>query len=147
TTGTKNRERGRWCARISRYGNVENARRCTTYDRYHVLNLATRKPTVEFRAFSGSLNTDKIVGYVRLCVGMVERALKASRATNWTAKPVAPTSPIRRSGEGQTALTRLFYQLGWIKGRQKHTHGDLNPDGAPTLRNSKRTLMKLARKY
>jgi hypothetical protein len=31
--------------------------------------LRQRKPTVEFRAFSASLNEQKIVAYVRLCVG------------------------------------------------------------------------------
>jgi len=147
STGTKNRERGRWCAGLSRYGNVQRAVQTAGIQRYHVLNLASRKPTVEFRAFSGSLNPQKIVGYVRLCVGLVERALTAKRQTNWTPKPVAATSPIHRKGEGQTALTRLFYQLGWIKGRQPHTHGDLTGEGLPPIRASKKVLMQLARKY
>ncbi len=151
STGTKKRERGirgrQWCNGLQRYGSPAAAVRASRSYRYHVANLATHKPTVEFRAFSGSLNEHKIVAYVRLCLGLAERAIKAKRTTNWTAKPVAPTSPIRRSGEGQTALTRLFYQLGWIKGRQDHTHGDLTGEALPTMTASKRTLMKLARKY
>ena len=148
STGTKSRENGRWCRGLNRYGNATTAAQTAAHHRYHVLNLATgNKPTVEFRAFAGSLNVEKITGYVRMCVGMVERALTAKRTTNWTAKPVVATSPIHRSGEGQTALTRLFYQLGWTRGRAKHCYGDLNAPGVPSLRNVKRTLMSLARKY
>jgi hypothetical protein len=147
STGTKNRERGRWCAGLNRHGAPGVAINRSRVNRYHVANFGTVKPTVEFRAFSASLNVEKIVGYVRLCVGMVERALKAKRSTNWTAPAVSPTSPIARNGEGQTALTRLYYQLGWTKGRQPHTFGDLSGDAIPTIRNSKKTLMKLAKKY
>lgn len=146
-TGTKNRERGRWCAGLQRYGSPQQALRTAGYNRYHVLNPATRKPTVEFRAFAGSLNEEKIVAYVRMCVGLAERALTAKRTTAWAAKPVKDTSPIHRSGDGQTALTRLFYQLGWTKGRQAHTHGDLSAPDLPPMAKSKRALMKLARKY
>jgi hypothetical protein len=146
-TGTKNRERGRWCRGLSHYGSADHAIRSASLNRYHVLNPATRKPTVEFRAFAGSLNEQKIVAYVRMCVGLAERALTAKRTTKWTAKPVAPTSPIHRSGEGQTALTRLFYQLGWTKGRQPHTHGDLSAADLPSLARTKKTLMQMARKY
>lgn len=148
TTGTKNRERGRWCNGVNAYGDVSHALQCTRHERYHVLNLATgTKPTVEFRAFSATLHPVKLVSYVRLCLGVVERALLAKRTTDWTAKAVKETSPIHRSGDGQTALTRLFYQLGWIKGRQKHTHGDLNGERLPTIKQSKRELMRLARQY
>lgn len=147
TTGTKKRERGRWCNGLQRHGNASNALRASRSYRYHVANFSTRLPTVEFRAFSGSLNVAKIVGYVRLCVALVERALKAARATNWTAQPVKPTSPIARKGEGQTALTRLYYQLGWTKGRQPHTFGDLTGEGLPAIADTKKELMKLARKY
>lgn len=147
STGTKNRERGRWCAGFRRYGSTGQAIRCASQSRYHVCNLISGKPTVEFRAFSGSLNEQKIVGYIRMCVGLVERALTTKRATNFTPPPVAPTSPIHRSGEGQTALTRLFYQLGWTKGRQSHVHGHLAADDLPTIKRTKQTLMDLARKY
>lgn len=147
STGTKNRERGRWCAGLNRYGTVQSAMANGRMSRYHVANFATTKPTVEFRAFSASLNPQKIVGYVRMCVGLVERAVNAKRITNWTAKPVSPTSPIARKGEGQTALTRLFYQLGWIKGRQPHTFGDLSGEGLPEFKRTKRELMRMARKY
>jgi hypothetical protein len=146
-TGTKNRERGRWCGGLNRYGNVANAIP-NLHNRYHVLNTATgSKPTVEFRAFGATLNAAKLVSYVRLCVGIVERALRAKKTTNWTAKTPSETSPIHRNGDGQTALNRLYYQLGWTKGRQDHVHGDLSDTGLPTMRRVKKELMRLAAKY
>lgn len=151
STGTKSRERGHFCGSVQRHGNVDVAADRAGNYRYHLLNLTNlrrgRFGAVEFRAFAGTLNPEKIIGYVRLCVGIVERAQKAKRATLWTAPAVKASSPIHRSGEGQTALTRLFYQLGWTKGRQKHTHGDVSGEGLPTIHRSKRVLMGLARKY
>jgi hypothetical protein len=146
-TGTHNRERTGWCNRLSRYGSADQAIATASRQRYHVCNLASHHPTVEFRAFGASLNVHKIVGYVRMCVGIVERAMSVKRTTNWIAKPVAATSPIHRGGEGQTALTRLFYQLGWTKGRNAHTYGDLSGQDLPEIKQSKRELMRLARKY
>ena len=64
--------------------------------------------------------------YVRMCVALVERAIRAKKTTNWTAKTPKESSPIHRSGEGQTAVTRLFYQLGWTKGRHARGFGERN---------------------
>lgn len=148
STGTKSRETGRWCNGVNRYGSAERAVQNAAFSRYHVLNLSTGgKPTVEFRAFAATLNADKITGHVLMCVGLVERALKAKKATDWTAKQPKESSPIHRNGEGQTALTRLFYQLGWTKGRQPHAHGDLTSEGTPDLPRVKKELMRLAKKY
>lgn len=147
STGTKARETGRWCNGIKRYGNAEQAWTSSHANRYHVLNTATTKPTVEFRAFAATLNPTKLTAHVMTCVGIVERALKAKKSTNWNAKPTAETSPIHRGGEGQTEITRLFYQLGWIKGRTQHTHGNLLSDGTPTLKDVKKEMMRLAKKY
>jgi ribosomal protein L21E len=147
STGTKKREQSRWCNGLRRHGNAQTAVRASQSNRYHVANFGTTKPTVEFRAFSGTLNAAKLVGYIRLCVGLVERALNAKRTTDWTAKSPVESSPIHKNGEGQTALNRLFYQLGWTKGRQPHTHGDLSGDGLPTIVRTKRELMRLAEKY
>jgi hypothetical protein len=44
-------------------------------------------------------------------------------------------------------VTRLFYQLGWTKGRQPHVHGNLQGDGIPALATVKKEIMRLARKY
>lgn len=139
STGTKSRERGGWCRSIQSHGQLQAAADASGRNRYHLLNLTNLlgrghgTPTVEFRAFAGSLNPQKIIGYVRMCLGLVERAHRAKRITNWAAKSPVESSPIARSGEGQTALTRLFYQLGWIKGRQAHTHGELAGEGLPLV--------------
>lgn len=151
STGTKHREQGRWCSGIQRYGEARAAVTASRAHRYHILNLnnlATgRRRTVEFRAFAGTLNEVKLIGYVRLCLGLVERALCAKRVTSFVAKSPVATSPIHRKGEGQTELTRLFYQLGWIKGRQPYTFGQVSCEGAPSLKTMKRELMRLAKKY
>jgi hypothetical protein len=147
STGTKSRENGRWCHGVQRYGQFDVAAQRSTCDRYHVLNLGSGKPTVEFRPFAATLNTIKILGYVRMCVGLVEKAITTKRVTKWTAKVPVTTSPIHRSGEGQTALTRLFYALGWTKGREAHVYGNVVADNCPDMIANKKELMRLARKY
>jgi hypothetical protein len=146
-TGTRTRENGRWCESIQRHGSLENAMARRRDTRYKVLNTITDKPTVEFRAFGATLNADKIVGHVLTCVALVEKTLRMGRTAKFTAKPVKDSSPIARKGEGQTALCRLFYGIGWIKGRESHVHGNLFVEGGPTLKSVKRELMRLARKY
>jgi Putative amidoligase enzyme len=147
STGTKSRERGRWCGGLNRHGNAVAAVCASQCNRYHVCNFGTRLPTVEFRPFASTLNGVKIAGYVRLCLAIVERALTVKRLTDWTAKTPIESSPIHRGGEGETALTRLFYQIGWTKGRQPHTHGDLSGTGIPSIKRTKKEFVRLARKY
>jgi len=149
STGTKSRERGRWTQSIAQRGSISGARNAGRYMALNLTNLVegSNKPTVEFRVFAGTLNSTKIAGYVQACLGLVQRALEAKRMTNWTAKAPTATSPIHRSGEGQTALTRLFYQLGWTKGRTARTYGIITAPDAPSLKTIKRTMMKMARKY
>jgi hypothetical protein len=65
----------------------------------------------------------------------------------WVAKNPVETSPIHRAGDGQTALTRLFYALGWTKGREDHTFGDIQTEELPTIDETKKQLMRLAKKY
>lgn len=158
TTGTKNRQSGPWCQSVR--GNRANqiafrdgltGTNAWGVARYHVLNITNlisgRRPTVEFRAFSGTLNAAKAIAYVRMCVAIVEKSMTAKRRERWTPKPTSPTSPMARKGEGQTQLTRLFYAIGWTKGRQNHTFGAIEADGLPTIKESKRELVRLAKKY
>jgi Putative amidoligase enzyme. len=118
-TGTHSREEGHYCQGIQEDHNFVTAFRATHIarpglcsNRYHVLNLANLlsygKPTVEFRVFAGTTNALKAIGCVRLCLGIVEKALSMKKLPKWVAKTPVETSPIHRSGEGQTALTRLF---------------------------------------
>lgn len=159
-TGTKNRERGAYSASIQRAFTGTQFRQtpngleivgAAADERYRLLNLTNlarrTKPTVEFRAFAGTLNFSKIVAYVRICVGLVERAAKMTRKGKWTAKRPVESSPIARDGEGETEVVRLSYQLGWTKGRQSHTFGDLSGPGLPTMRASKKQLVKMAKQY
>jgi hypothetical protein len=155
-TGTHSREQGSYCQSVQEDERYQRAfRDCLATSsylaRYHVLNLTNLlgygKPTVEFRVFAGTTNAVKAIGYVRLCLGLVEKALSMKKLPKWVAKTPVETSPIHRSGAGQTALTRLFYGLGWTKGREEHTFGDVQAEELPGLEEVKKELMRLARKY
>jgi hypothetical protein len=144
STGTKNRERGTYCRSIKNTHRHDAGRR----SRYHLLNLTNilsgTKPTVEFRAFSGTLNISKILGYVRMCVGLVERALEMKKLPKWDAE--APQRKRARVG-GKGGVTRMCYYLGWTKGRTEKVYGNLFAEGAPALEASKYELLRLAEKY
>ena len=125
-TGQAERKDGRWCKSLARQGNLRAALSQTAGSRYNVLNLQTGgKPTVEFRAFSATLDPLKAIGHILTCLGLCEKALSKPRKTKFTAKTPKETSPIHRGGAGQTALCRMFYFLGWTKGRESRTWGDL----------------------
>ncbi len=57
--------------------------RANRVGRYHSLNLtnlrSSRLPTVEFRAFAGTTNVTKILGYLQVCLGLVENAKEMKR--------------------------------------------------------------------
>jgi hypothetical protein len=143
STGTKARERGTYCR------SVQNSRQHITGElgsvsRYHVLNVSTGHPTVEFRAFAGTINFVKILTYVRMSLAIVEKSLEMKKLPQWTAKPVVETSPIARGGEGLTALNRLFYWMGWTKGRTDKVYGNI---GDTSIKTGKNQLIRLAKKY
>jgi hypothetical protein len=156
-TGTKNRERGAgsrrgtcWCKSIRRFGSAAAARRDyngPASDRYHLLNLTSDKPTVEFRAFSGSLNGVKISGFIRLCVALAQKAVEAKRSM-----PFAP-SPTRNrrftGGEGHAETVRLVYAIGWRKNgaSTRGVFGAIEGDGVPTIADSIKVLRKMAKQY
>lgn len=151
-TGTKNRERGVgsrrgtcWCKSVKRFGSAAAAR--SSYsgpaaDRYHVVNLTTEHPTVEFRPFSGSLNKTKICGFVRLCVALAEKALKAKKACRFNSRSACWRAS---RGEGQAEVTRLFYDLKWWN--TEGIVGSIEGEGVPTLAESKKVLRKMAKQY
>ena len=151
STGTKTREQNHYCQSIQRHGNAAAASQTSSRDRYHILNLtnlaAGRKQTVEFRAFAGTTNAVKIIGYIRLCLALCEKAINGKKAPRFIAKPTVETSPVHRSGEGQTHLARLFYALGWTKGQSKYVFGNVTADGAPDMDACKSELVRLAKKY
>jgi hypothetical protein len=114
-TGTKARERGIYCGGVRKYGNHKNAKTNIDRDRYHALNLTNlasgRRETVEFRVFSGSLNPVKIVGWVQVCLGLVQRALTAKRCPTWSPKPL--TGGWKKDGPGASETERLMGYLAW----------------------------------
>lgn len=146
-TGRKDRENGRWCRSLARNGNVSQAIAQTHNSRYNVLNLQTGgKPTVEFRAFGATLDPLKVVGHVLTCLGLCEKALTKQRKTPFKAKTPKESSPIHRGGKGQTAVCRLFYFLGWTKGREDRVWGNLFPEQIG-IKSVKKTLMLAAKTF
>jgi hypothetical protein len=140
STGTHSRERGHYCNSVRNHFRGLDARRgqfgCAASSRYHVLNLTNLisggKPTVEFRAFAGTLSLLKITAAVRMALGLVERALTDRRTAKWEGKRPDGKSPmLRKTGNGYTQLTRLLYHLGWVKGRTSHVYGNVGGAGLP----------------
>lgn len=95
-------------------GDSSNWRDCaaTHYDssRYHLLNLhaafSTERPahTIEFRAFNGTLNTDKILAYIQLCLAISAQALNS--------KAASPTRPV--TDNPKYAFRCWLLKLGFI---------------------------------
>jgi hypothetical protein len=150
-TGTKNRERCTYCGGVRRYGGDKPAKDQIESRRYHALNLTNlangRKHTVEFRVFSGSLKPIKVVGWIQVCLGLVERALAAKRKPSWSPKP--PSGGWKKAGPGQSEAERLMGYLAWGAGysrihggRQYGWLGDVIPQDA-----IKAEFRRLAKKY
>lgn len=117
-TGTKSRERGRYCGGVRKYGNQKDAKPNLDRDRYHALNLTNLahgvKDTVEFRVFSGSLNPVKVLGWIQVCLGLVQRALIAKRMPKWNPSPLS--GGWKKAGPGQSEAERLMGYLAWGAG-------------------------------
>lgn len=159
STGTRRREQTTYTKKIKPYGDKDSAKRRCEADRYHLLNLthlARGKHRIEFRAFAGTLNKTKVIGYLMMCLGLVELALSSKRCSDWDyTKREGTKSCWDRpgAGQGETELNRMFYRLGWTKGWYKgalrnKVFGQLNGEqAAPDLKAIKTKLLQLARKY
>lgn len=159
STGTRRREQTIYTKRIKQYGDKDRAKQRCEADRYHLLNLthlARGRNRIEFRAFAGSLNKTKVLGYLMMCLGLVELALNTTRCADWDyEKKIGTKSCWDRpgAGEGETELNRLFYRLGWTKGWYKgelrnKVFGEIAGDGAkPDWKAIKTKLLELAKKY
>jgi hypothetical protein len=158
STGTKNREQGRYCKPIKEaFRNasfrstqaLRNANR-NVADRFHSLNLSNiftgRVPTVEFRLFSGTLNPIKVAAYVQMVVGVVQVALSMARPARWDGKP-AGREYGTNAGPGERELNRLFRRLGWKDARFYGRAGIMQGEGIPSLGSCMKTLNAMARKY
>ena len=122
----------------------------------NITHFASGKNRVEFLAFAGTLNRTKVLGYLMLCLGLVELALSTTRCADWDyAKREGTRSCWDRpgAGEGETELNRLFYRLGWTKGWYKgalrdKVFGQIAGEGTtPDWKAIKTKLLELARKY
>src|SRR5262249_45750754 len=103
-TGTRSREQGSFCRSVQQDDRYQTVFRFAhaalpqrINNRYHVLNLTNLlhhgKPTVEFRVFAGTTNAVKALGYIRLCLALVEKALALKKLPKWVAKTPVATSP------------------------------------------------------
>jgi len=117
-TGSRSRERGTYCGGLRKYGTEKDAKPNLDRNRYHALNLTNlargTKDTVEFRVFSGSLSAVKVVGWIQVCLGLVERALQGKRMPTWSPKPLS--GGWKKAGEGQSEVERLMGYLAWGAG-------------------------------
>lgn len=159
STGTRRREQTVYTKQIKQYGDKDRAKQRCESDRYHLLNLthlARGKNRIEFRAFAGSLNKTKVLGYLMMCLGLVELALNTKRCADWDyAKAEGTKSCWDRPGAGcgETELNRLYYRLGWTKGWYKgalrdKVFGQIASDAAtPDWKGIKTKLIEMARKY
>jgi hypothetical protein len=151
-TGTRARERGIYCkkikanyASIAKDGNWRSNHHAS--DRFHLLNLTnltTRKQTVEFRPFAGSLNIFKVLCAVQVCIGCVQKACWLNTKINY-ARPASPT--------GTAALKVMFRKLFWVIGSKTRGHvkegsqvpfGILDPE---THADCVREALRMAAKY
>jgi hypothetical protein len=65
--------------------NKDAAKNRCEADRYHLLNLthlAAGKNRIEFRAFAGTLNKTKVVGYLMMVLGLAELAMNTKRCAD-----------------------------------------------------------------
>jgi hypothetical protein len=124
-------------------------------DRYHILNLANlatnSKPTVEFRAFAGTLNFSKIVGHISTCIALVEQVAKDRshrQLGNRSAKlPRSPPTP-RSAGKSPSPAS----SINWVGSKAAPNSSlaifsAMPPRACPPSNRFKSTLMSLARKY
>jgi hypothetical protein len=159
STGTRRREQTTFSKRIKQYGNKDAAKMRCERDRYHLLNLthlARGANRIEFRAFAGTLNKTKVVGYLMMVLGLAELAMNSTRCADWDyAKKDGTKSCWDRpdAGHGETEINRLFYRLGWTKGWYKGELKDkkfglvADETTTPDFKEIKKKLMEMGRKY
>ena len=89
----------------------------------------------------------KVIGWIQVCLGLVERALAGRRAPAWSPKPLR--GGWQKAGEGQSEVERLMGYLAWgngyarlHNGRQYGWISDTIPQDA-----IKTEFRRLAKKY
>lgn len=123
-------------------------------ERYFGLNLVNlirgRRPAVEFRFFSGSLNPIKIAAWTQMCLGLVQLALSAQRSAPWDSKPASNWYGKDKT-QSEREVQRLMQKLGWVYKRDNNTFGTLGilaeGGNAPKRMTMVREMRRLARQY
>jgi hypothetical protein len=144
STGTRSREQGHYCQPISgdhQYDRLLAGAQVRCFDRYRTLNLTnlrneTGKRTVEFRVFSGTTSATKMIAFIRLALGLVEKAMGADLEGDAD----HPTA------NGREATEWLLGELGWGDG-QAAPLGSLGAEGAPSIPVCADEVRRLAAKY
>jgi len=156
-TGTKRRERGCWCADIGQVlgsvdrGNIDAVRQqVNRAGRYYLLNLQNwaygRRPTAEFRVFSGTLNPTKALAYVQMAIASVARAINGKGMVPFTAKPAHEQKAYRAAGgPGAAAMAWWLDCFGWTS--DERAKWVIEGDGLPTASKMAGELKRLAAKY
>lgn len=107
----------------------------------------SHKRTVEFRTFSGSTKGQKIAAWVQLCLALCERAWEAKKYVSWKT-PQLRHVDLRNPSN---LLLRLFYALGWTKGKKNVRESELVVLGLLTdlddLRRYKKILRRLVKRF
>jgi hypothetical protein len=158
STGTRRRERTIFTKKIKQYGDKDAAKQRCEADRYHLLNLthlARGANRIEFRAFAGTLNKTKVIGYLMLCLGLVELALNTKRCADWNYEKAAGAKSCwdrPGAGEGETELNRLCTspssnRAGRRGELRNKAFGELAGETAPDWKRIKTKLLDLAKKY
>ena len=98
--------------------------------------------------FSGSLQAVKVLGWIQVCLGLVERALVGKRMATWSPKPLR--GGWKKNGDGQSEAERLMGYLAWGAGYAR-LHGGLQYGWISTDVFSQETVKaefrRLAKKY
>jgi len=148
TTGTHTREQNHYCGSIkSPYfalKDITTIEEIATihHNRYQSLNLMNlvhgELNTVEFRAFAGTLNVIKILGYIQLCIGLVEKAAA------FKCDPCYKSATKCRATEPTTGVGSVAKLLRILKWSNKGGFGVIASD---TVDEIKVEFARLAKKY
>lgn len=118
--------------------------------KFMLLNLSklTRGtgPTIEFRAFAGTLNATKLTAHITTCLGIAERALSGAAVRFEGHQPMSKKKyRVEDGGEGCYEVERMMANLGWTTA--KRAYGIIEGDGIPSMQARITELRRLAKKY
>ena len=131
---------------------------CQRYQSLNINNLlGGNRQTVEFRCFAGTTSAAKIIGYVQMCLALVQMAENAKKAPRVEFKAQANSNPDTNAGFGgmkvrdinnkpaEFNINRFFYYAGWFKNRNA-TSGIIE-DSPITKKEMMKELRRLATQY